>query len=79
MINGKWFATAEDWVLFFSIAVKCRQKNDINEARDWLHLHSHKNNLCLPSDQEVRSLIHEVATWLEKFDENWHDNLVSRG
>ena len=76
-MNGM-FASYGDWALFFSLAIKARKEKSIAEAKQWIMLYSQKNNLAIPDDGEIRYIIDEVHSWLEKFDENWADNLINR-
>jgi len=76
-MNGM-FASYGDWTLFFSLAIKARKEKSIAEAKQWLVLYSQKNNLTIPDDQEIEYIIDDVHDWLEKFDENWADNLINR-
>ena len=74
----KMFASHGDWALFFSLAVKSRKENCIDEAKKWIILYSQKNNLTIPEEDEIRYIIDEAHSWLSKFDENWADNLTHR-
>ena len=74
-----------DWAELFTLCAKAKKTTDMAHYREvtaWLTEFSKTHDLPPPEEtnewSSTRYIVKEAVTFLDKFEENWIDDLVSR-
>ena len=77
----------KDWAVLFSLCAEVTSLEDkespfyiepATAVYNWLKQYSIEHDLPEPSSEEVHAVIEEALSFLNKFAENHHDDLVNR-